>query len=575
MLSASRRRSIGPLTASAAKINIGDPTDVIRYNVTQHWQREAWDCYSAMPELHYPANFIGSTLSRFILRVGELDPDNPTDPPNPDPKTRSPQFELATEALAELNNGAGGHKELLRRWGINSTVAADCWLLGTDGPVDTTYEMLSILEIMIEPTGKVFRNSWGTGDPGEQLTGGYGLWRFWKAHPARTRLADSAMQSLLDDCRRLMALNDSITSRLLSRLSQAGILAIPNSLSIPGAVAVPDGTNRGPLDPFVYNLLQIFEKGITNRKTAAGVIPVIMRGPDDAVDKIKHITLDRFIDETEMKLRAELRQTIAQGLDLPPEAQTGMGDSTHWQAWSVQDSSMRSHLIPLVEQLTEGLTRKYLWPYLTELSVSPADISRLVIYPDGTQVVTRPNEAEDQRQLHDRIAVSDAALRRGSGVSEDDAPGDEEQVRQVGRKINNAFLALWGLPVHDQIPWELVALGSQRPGNLSALVGQPGSGGGPQAGEPIKGGTAPVGNAPGKPGVGSVPPSRRPVDNGTSTKGAPGANAGAPGVSAGGKLTVGDLRALAQRLSQVPDDTEIDTESLALLGGDLTFLDEN
>lgn len=574
MLSAKLRRpAAGALTASAAQINTSNPTDVLSHAVTQVWQREAWSLYDQLPQLHYPANYIGNSLSRFILRVGERNPDIATDPPNPDPKPRSVQFEMATDALAELNAGAGGQKEILRRWGVNATIAADCWMLGTDQPDSTLYELLSILEIEVRPDGTVFRHEWGPGQIPQQITPGFGLWRFWRAHPARSKLADSAMQALIGDCRRLVALNDSITSRLLSRLSQAGILAIPNSLTIPGATPPADGTNRGPTDPMLYGLLQAMENGILNRKSASGVIPIMLRGPDESVANLKHITLDRKIDDSDMMLRAELRETISQGLDLPPEAQTGLSQGSHFATWSVTDDSFRSHLFPLVEQLTEGLTRTYLWPYLAKLGVAPDDYRGLVIYPDGAEVVVRPNDAEDKRQMHDRFAVSDAALRRASAVPEDDAPDEDESVRMVGRKINNAFLATWGLAVHDQIPWDLVALGAQRPGNLAALLGEPGAGGGGDSDHPTDPSAvvAPVagGQAP-KAGVSSIPPSRRPVDNGTSTSNSPGANAGAPG----NKLSAVSAGALmkALRVLQSNDpNAEVDLDDLVFIATNTTF----
>lgn len=76
-------------------------------------------------------------------------------------------------------------------------------------------------------------------------------------------------------------------------------------------------------------------------------MPVILRGPDDVGEKIKHIVLDTSLDEVEEKHRIELRRAIANGLELPIETQTTITDANRWNAWNISESALRDHCLPV------------------------------------------------------------------------------------------------------------------------------------------------------------------------------------------------------------------------------------
>jgi len=380
-------------------------------------------------------------------------------------------------------------------------VSADGWLLGQDGDDDETgWEFLSTDELQFhEKEGKLraFRDREGTGiDPTQDEplpTEGVFYRRFWRPHARFSSRADGALEALQDDCERLMALNDSITSRIMSRLAQAGILFIPTGIQLPIMPnGVPDPDEADPMKLLVLRLLAYFEASILNRKSAAGAMPIPLIGPDDLGEKIRHITMDRAIDETELKLRSETRDTIAMGQDLPPEMQSGLKDASHWTSWSVMDSSFRNHLQPLADRYGEGQTRVFLRPACVtafeEEDIDPALAKRLIVIMDGSGVVSRPNEAEDGRQLHDRAVISDSALRSRSGVPDAEAPTEEEYVRNIGRKINDPYLATFGLEIQRKIKWDKIGA---------------------------------AGAKEGAPGVGGTPASRRPADS-SDPAGAPG-----------------------------------------------------
>ncbi len=278
-----------------------------------------------------------------------------------------------------------------------------------------------------------------------------------------------------------------MTSRILNRAAQAGILFIPSGLTVVGANEAPEGSTDPVKSPFWNRFLQTIEAAILHRNTAAGAIPIILQGDGPQGEFIRHIVMDRTIDRVEMELRAELRQNIAMGQNLPPESQTGLGTATHWQSWGVSDDAYQGHMLPRGQRWANAVTREYLWPGLrawvketgrgNDPKFSEAEIRRRVVIADGSQVVTRPNAAEDFRQLHDRITISDKVLNESVGATPDQMPSEDEFVRQLGRQIKNPYLATFGMDIADKIDWDKVA-------NTPAGEGAPGAGGTPPSRRP-------------------------------------------------------------------------------------------
>ena len=312
---------------------------------------------------------------------------------------------------------------------------------------------------------------------------------------------------------------------------------------------------------FWLKFLATVEKAILKRNTAAGAIPIILQGNEKDGAAIRHIVMDRTIDRVEMELRAELRQNIAMGQNLPSESQTGLGNSTHFQLWGITDDAYQGHLLPKAQRWANSITREYLWPGLRSyrkeyrLENDPmwteAEIRRRVVIADGASVVTKPNLAEDRRQLHDRLVISDDALRSSSGSTDADIPEPDEYVRQLGRKINNPYLATFGLDIARSIDWEKVA-------------------------------NTP--NGEGAPGAGSIPPTRRPADSSDppgkrSTKKASEVDpdllaAAASGHVIAARKTVGArLRALAQAKPEVAAEIRNVANEAVLAALDLDEID--
>ena len=73
---------IGHVTASAQIVDLSKSVEVRRQRLARReWQRYVWGFYRTLPEVRYPANYIGNALSRFTMRPALLDPDSTTADP--------------------------------------------------------------------------------------------------------------------------------------------------------------------------------------------------------------------------------------------------------------------------------------------------------------------------------------------------------------------------------------------------------------------------------------------------------------------------------------------------------------
>lgn len=483
-----RRPQPGSIIASASDVNPTNEAEVQRLAAAgQPWQRPAIRLFHDLAEFHYPVSYIGNALARFQFPVGVIPADDlQADPVIPTRAQQDAIYRQAQEIMFRLEGDQGGPSQMARLYAMNVAVAGEGLLAGQDRSRDeTNWEFLSVEELRAQGDGTFLRFSVNSQLRDEGYEPQF-VERFWRPDPFRTYIADSPMSSLISDAERLQALNESMTARIVSRLSSAGLMFIPSSMTMHGAPEAPTGDGQVALDPFMVKFVNDFQKVMTSSdKTINRALPTIVRGNAAEGEAIRFLTMDRTIDRVEMELRAELRNNLATGVDLPPEVQQGMGNATHFQSWGIGDATYQSHLLPEGQRWADGLTRVYLWRQLrkwakdTGTSLPEAELRRYVVTADGSDVVTRPNAAEDGRQVRDRLALSNEALRRSAGVPETDAPSDDEYVRQLGVKSGNEYLATWNLPVHDLIDWEKAAA---------------------------------VGKSVGAPGAGGTPPSRRPAD---------------------------------------------------------------
>jgi hypothetical protein len=157
-----------------------------------------------------------------------------------------------------------------------------------------------------------------------------------------------------------------------------------------------------------------------------------IRVPGEYVDKIRHLDFTLKIDEKIIEKRESAIKRLATQLNIPPEVLLGMGDLNHWNAWAVDETSLKVNIAPDAELIAQALTAGYLQPRLRASGVE--DWANWVVWYDMSELTLRPDRSDDAVLLYDRMEINGAALRRETGFDEADKPTGEE-LKEQGLKV--------------------------------------------------------------------------------------------------------------------------------------------
>ena len=437
---------LASLVASARKIK---GRSVARTS-PQAWQDEAWSMYDEVGELRFVSNTLASAASRARLFAATVSPgaDHPapirTNPDTIDPDDPPTDDDVvAAEHVAMLARNVLGRSEMLRRIVLHLFVPGDGYLVGVEpGVLDTRgpdptpapteeispeggvplerleWHPLSVSEVSMR-AGVVELNV-GDAEPVKLSDDDCVVVRIWRPHPRRWWQADSPVRANLPVLRELVGLTKHVSASIDSRLAGAGLLVLPNSVEVVGGAVEAEVDDGEPTPGFVDALIDAMVTPLEDRDSAASLVPLVIRVPDDAVDKVKHLRFDTPLDEHAKDLRDEAIRRLALGLDAPPEVLLGLGDTNHWSAWQIDESTAKLHIEPLLGMICDALTTQYLWPTLEAAGV--ADPSRYVVWFDASDLTQRPNRTDEATAGHQLGLLSDEAWRRHAGFDESDAP---------------------------------------------------------------------------------------------------------------------------------------------------------
>lgn len=328
------------------------------------------------------------------------------------------------------------------------------------------------------------------------------LGRVWRPSSRWVEVADSPMFALDTHCELLHLLTIGLRGKLLSRLALNGILFIPSEMQdIQGGANNQDARDGRSLQTRITDKLIVAATyNVTNHAHAESAVPIVMSGPAIVGEKIKWITADATVYETDMALRQELIDRILQGLDVTPTSVKGIGDASHWSAWAVEDDERRVNIQPDLETMCWALTRMILHAEMVKKGAKPGRILRTALWYDLTSANVSTNQAEDGRQALDRNVVGPGGARRMMNIPETDAPTGDEEIRWFGRKHGDPYLATFNLPEANKIDWEKVGKGTAKTGPAENSPADP-----PEAGPGIKTG------ARGKKSESDTPRAQRPA----------------------------------------------------------------
>jgi hypothetical protein len=445
------------LTAAAAQLKIGDKGEAElfkarRQSASSSWQTEAWEYYDSIGEVKYAFNLVASVVSRIRLYAAIV--EDPAEAPIPVDKSSKidPQLGAAAQrALARLDSAYGGQAGLLKDAALNLQVTGECHLVQIPERIGTglpeTWDIRSVDELQIDAKGNFViqpRREVGGGVPSAmsagkgaiRLPGDAFIGRIWKAHPRYSQEADSSLRGLLDLCAELLLLNRTFRATARSRLN-AGALYLPDGLSVaaspdPDYPYDEDGNYNEQYNPeeaaddFEDQLIDAMTTPIKDEDSASAVVPLIIRGPAELGDKIKQFKFERSFDASLVQRADRVLERIMQGLDVPKDIVSGLANVKYSNALQIDESLYKAHIEPLMLLIVDAFTVVYLRPYLIANGYPEADVRRLHIWYDPSQVATRNDRATDADAGFDKMAVSYDTWRRAHGFSDQDAPTPQE-----------------------------------------------------------------------------------------------------------------------------------------------------
>ncbi|QOR55431.1 MAG: hypothetical protein SHS37scaffold145_82 [Phage 71_18] len=475
------------IVASARRIPLNDQQATKKaMGKRQNWQSDAWVIFHNVGEVKYVDKFLANAVGRLLL-FPAIQPDPNQPPIKVDDSALSDAIKVAArDALGRLKSEIGGQAAIMRAIALSLEVAGECFLIGHDpveevrndqGAVVTEarpeyWEVRSTSEVTVNSSGKVSVKE----NPGEravELEQTAFLLRIWEQDPEWQNLPDSPLHGIMLECDELMILSRGIRAEARSRLP-AGLLLVPSELSF-GPADITEGDED---DPLAVKIMQSMVTPVADEGDPSALVPLMIRGKGEHLEKIRHLLLDRPIDQVAASERKELLQRIAQGLNAPPELALGMSNANHWTAWQVDASTFSAHVEPRALGILQALTVGVFQPLLAKYEgMTPELAADIFIWYDASQVVTQPERPENAKAAHAALTISDAALREALKFSEDDAPSEEELARRLGmqRGLVDAPMAQSLLAMYLGLGSPFLDLVAEQRKTLPAKAGTPGA----------------------------------------------------------------------------------------------------
>jgi hypothetical protein len=450
---------IGAIVAGGQSYSVSSYSDATNLTLLrQTWQQRAFDLYETEGHLYYATNYVGSTLARIKLVAAEL--------PETDESLSKPRIIESgpvADAVRNIKSARGGQRGLLRQVARNVFLTGEAWIIAETDPLTgkQTWDAVSISELQTHGQTTSFSRRRLPGQQPVPLPRNTLAMRIWKESPQYSELADSGVRSVIEILEKIVVLNRAEKAVARSRLAGSGILALPQELVPPAWQNQGDSSNQMEANPLWQALAESMTAPLEDESHPSAVVPLLLIGPGETINKIKYEPLNRDFDTAgaQESIQNGIQQ-IASALELPREILLGVGETTsHFTAWAIREDTFMAHIQPLIELICDAMTRTYLHAALAKLTPEQlaesgiTDPSRLVVWYDASEIIIKPDKSDKAIALHDRIVISDKALREEHGFGEGTAPGESEYTKRLGIKTANPEMAVTGeLPEYEDIP---------------------------------------------------------------------------------------------------------------------------
>jgi len=393
------------------------------------WQTDAWVGYERVGEIHYGFNLVGSILSRIRLYPAVvLDPEQaPTSIVEAAEKGKvdADLAKRAQEIMLEFTTDNFSSK--VRSFALNMNVAGEVYFMQLPGSGKWVFK--STKEVKVEQNSVLYQPM--RGGPQQPLPTSTYIARVWREHPEYSKEPDSSLMSLTDSIEELLMLQRLVRSATRSRLN-AGLLYVPDGVTVPSATVADPSAEDGeqavvdPGNAFLAELMDAMVTPVSDEGSASSVVPMVVTGPSDLGQAIRHITFERSSDEWLVNRAERSLERILQGIDVPKEMVAGLAAVKYSNAVVIDDNLYKANIEPLALALSDAVTDMYLRIRLLSEGFAEADVSRVVVWYDPSQIVTRPNQSDEVTIGFEHFLVGPKAWRRENGLAETDAPTEQE-----------------------------------------------------------------------------------------------------------------------------------------------------
>ncbi|MFF2650594.1 hypothetical protein [Streptomyces sp. NPDC058045] len=434
----------GPVLASATIITRDQARSVVGRK--QEWQAQGWDFYRTVPELKSGIRWAANGCSRARLYIGRIDPDGSSRPTPVDAQDEDLSPDLVDRLLAPLEELAGGQlgqSEMLRRLSVHLDIPGESYLVGFDDPKsgERRWLVCSPSEITSAGGGGTIRVQLPESQTArvELSLDETTLIRLWRPDDEFAYLPDSPLNGLQEPLRELQGLTAHVLATVDSRLQGAGLGLISDDVT-PASPQQSDGANPIHSDPVTAALIEAASASLRNRDSAAALVPLLLRVPGSVEDKFKWFSFATELDEQVLPLREGATKRVAIGLDMPPEALTGMADVNHWTGWLLSDTGITMHIEPKLGLVCDALNSQHFRPAWEALGVP--DPENWACWYDTSDLKQRPNRGPEALEAFQRGLIGAAPTRRELGFSDEDAPTEEERTRAVVQQLMQSVPSL-------------------------------------------------------------------------------------------------------------------------------------
>jgi hypothetical protein len=226
------------------------------------------------------------------------------------------------------------------------------------------------------------------------------------------------MLGVLDQVEKVVLFDQVMRTLSRARLG-AGVIFIPAGMTPANGMSLQDA------------LVEVTTKPVEDETVATTVTPLLLTGPPELGEKIKRIDLARPIDEQMIAMSQDALDRTLAGLDIPKNVVSGMSDTRYSNALVIDDSLYKAHIEPLLLMICDSLTTAYLRPMLRKAGIEEDIISKLVVWYNPAQIVTRPDRSQAANEGYDRYLLSGTTWRRARGYSDLDAPDEKELIMRM------------------------------------------------------------------------------------------------------------------------------------------------